>query len=658
MGHGREIRARREPSRLDRHSLWVAALAAGGALGLFQTALLMARVPSLRGGLEPLPGLASLGLPVGVLTVLLLTPVGWAVRRFRVRRGADPLTAAWSGCLGAAAAVAAWTLADLGVTSLSLRSAGAGLLTALLALAAGAAAGAWVRPSRAWIAIGAVATAMGLLAAGTIALGRGRDAAPQTPALSHEWPPRHPDVVLVTVDTLRADRVGLYGAAPSRTPEIDRLGQAGVVFRRALASSPWTIPSLATVMTGLPTVRHRAGWPMAPGPTFWRSALNEQFFTLAERFAAAGYRTNAVVANGFLSRWTGIDQGFASYANPFLSAMATGTLRDLPLTRLLVALAPPESWGDFRASGVTDAGLDALAADVEAPLFLWLHYIDPHSPFQADPGHLDPRAAVAMIRQEMPATGEDGTVVGDFFAATERVRSGTLWLGPADRRRLVEIYDGEVAYTDREIGRLFAALEERATARPVVAALTADHGEEFWDHGGFEHGHDYYREVTGIPLLFWGPGRVPAGGVFEHQVGLVDVAPTLLELAGLEPPAPSAPDEGRSLVPLWSGAEAAAGWRELPRFASGNLYDLPAALVEEGRWRYLLRANGAEELYDLDDDPGERFNRARDLPEIAARYRELLAPRLDAVMAGLPGEDAPALTSDELRALRALGYLD
>ena len=170
--------------------------------------------------------------------------------------------------------------------------------------------------------------------------------------------------------------------------------------------------------------------------------------------------------------------------------------------------------------------------------------------------------------------------------------------------------------------------------------------------------HDYYREVTQIPLLLWGPGLVPAGRVVSELVGLVDVGATLLELAGLEAPSPGAADEGRSLALLWQGAAGGGERRAPPRFAEGNLYNLPAVLVEDGPWRFLLRANDREELYDVSRDPEERYNVALEFPEVAERYRRLVQPRLAAFLAGGAGEEPAKLSPEELRALKALGYAD
>jgi arylsulfatase A-like enzyme len=351
-------------------------------------------------------------------------------------------------------------------------------------------------------------------------------------------------------------------------------------------------------------------------------------------------------------------QGFAEFANPFNLAGFAGMMRDLPLTRLIVALTPPEMWGDYRAEGVTGQALEWLAEEEDDPLFLWVHYIDPHTPFQADPTQLHTSALMEMADQKQPEVLEDGTVVGELFVATDLVRAGTLWLGPEDRRRLEEYYDRAVRYMDEEIGRLFSALRERSATRPVIAALTSDHGEEFWDHGHFEHGHDYYREITRIPLVFWGPGLIPAGKAVGELAGLVDVGPTLLELAGLEPPPAEAPDDGRSLVGSWSEEPGSEEWRPLPRFSEGNLYNLPAVLMEDGSWRYLLRASGTEELYDAREDPEERHNLARVHPEVAERYRQVLEPRLSGFLETGESEGPREVSPETLKALKALGYVD
>ncbi len=160
---------------------------------------------------------------------------------------------------------------------------------------------------------------------------------------------------------------------------------------------------------------------------------------------------------------------------------------------------------------------------------MWLHLIDPHAPFRAAPDHLEVKTLLETVAHA-PEVQADGTLVRTEFGNAHGVRSGELWFQPADRRRVEDYYDGAVRYTDTSLARLFDAL--RAWDRDVVVVLTADHGEEFWDHGGFEHGHDYYAEVTRVPLIFWGVG-VSAGRQVDEPVGLIDVGATVGALAGL-----------------------------------------------------------------------------------------------------------------------------
>ena len=471
------------------------------------------------------------------------------------------------------------------------------------------------------------------------------------------------DVVLVTIDTLRADRLGIYGRDPSPTPNLDRLGAEGAVLERTLASSPWTVPSIASLMTGQPTLEHGAGLPVAPGRTFLRTGLGDDHTTLAEHFSRAGYRTSAVVANAFLGPARGLAQGFEQFENPWLEHSRAGVWLTLPTTRWLARRLPAERLGDPRARGVVDRALELLdAPDSKGrPTFLWLHLIDPHAPYQADPDHLELVDVVAELEAE-PMPDAEGSLVGDRFVQAHRVRGGSLWLAPTDRQRLEAHYDRAVSYTDHHLGRLFEAL--RRHPRPVVVALTADHGEEFWDHGQFEHGHDYYREVTWVPAIFWAPDRVRGGQRIAEPAGLVDLGPTLLELAGLEPPPEPAWWEGWSLAgaltPAGSDGSNVSGDPAAldlpPRLAGGNLYGFPAVALVDGPWRYILRANGQDELYHVETDPGERRNLAFLEPAVAARYRALLEPRLRVHLEVGDPSSRPADPAD-LDALRSLGYV-
>ena len=665
-----EANEEKRGSWLDRHPAVIAVLASVAFLQVFQGLYMAMKYGSLGPGAGV--GMAILGIVAAPVTLLLLLPVILLLRRRHPawRRG-DRHRASWAAAFGLTSALAGWMIADQAAASTGMADVEPWLET-LIPLAVGAAAASWVQPPRKWLLAAAAFVPLALVGVFLVPLPqRPPKAESEGPADGAKETARRaaagsPDVVLVSIDTLRADRLGAYGRSPSLTPEMDRLASEGVVFGRALASSPWTVPSVASMLTGLPTLRHRAGRPLGSGPTLMRTPLDGEHTTLAERFAAAGYRTRAVAANGFVSADMGMAQGFEQLENPFNTAMGNGMVRDLPLTRLVLSLIPDRKLGDYRAEGVTDTALAWLAEDDDAPLFLWVHYLGPHVPLRADPGNLDMNALRAMLQESRPEATEDGSVIGEVFTATSHVRSGLLWLSPEDRRKLEDRYDLTVSYVDEHVGRLFSALREHRAVRPVIAALTSDHGEELWDHGHFEHGHDYYREVTRIPLIFWSPGSIPASLTVSSLAGHVDIGPTLLELAALEVPPPATPDEGRSLVPLFRPADPAAGEdtelgdgsedRAPPRFSGGNLYDLPAVLVEDGRWRFILRANGQQELYDVGRDPEERFNVALQNPQVAERYRQLLEPRLATLIQDDEGEEAE-LSPETLEALRSLGYV-
>ena len=643
-------------SWLERHPLLAAAGASAGLLGLAQATFLLLRNRAFLGP-EMAVGLTKVSVLLGVVTFLLLMPIVALLRRLLPAwRQGDPLRASWAVCFGLNAALVGWMIAAFLTSAPTVPKPLAPWINALVALCAGLAASA-LRMPYLWIRAWTLATLVLVALVFVPYPPAPATPSPAKPTAAVATDPSRPDVVLVSIDTLRADHLGVYGRSPTITPEMDRIAREGVVFTRGLASSPWTTPSVASMLTGLPPIRHGAGRPLSAGLTFRRSALDSRFTTLAERFAAAGYRTRGVVANGFLGPESGMAQGFDEFATPLGGAMAASFMRDLPLPGLIVALTPPEKWGDYRAQGLTDTALRWLSETDSRPLFLWVHYVDPHTPYKADPARLDPTVLREMVQQEYPPLREDGTVVGEVFAATDLVRSGTLWLGPRDRERLRQYYAGAVAYTDKQVGRLLEALRARSAKRPIIVALAADHGEEFWDHGHFEHGHDYYREVTWVPLIFWGPGAVPAGRTVTTVAGLIDIAPTLLDLAGLRAEALPDPDEGQTLAGRWDNGKAAETPAAPARFSGNNLYGLPSVLVEDGPWRFILRANGVQELYDVTHDPQERHNRAFDHPELAERYRLSLEPQLAALMHTGEGAALPKLTPEQLEALKALGYV-
>jgi len=459
-----------------------------------------------------------------------------------------------------------------------------------------------------------------LIIAGVILAVQG--CAPPPPPEMEERPV---NVLLVVVDTLRADRLGCQGNDAGLTPSMDRAAAAGVRFTRASAHSPWTLPSIASLLTSRHPSSHRAGEKLG---AFRFSTLSEGIPTLQERFAEAGYRTSAVINVDFLSASFGMTRGFQTI--DFATSRTNSETRD--------------------ATRTTDAALDRLEAAGE-PFFLLVHYFDPH--LQYDP----PAAFRRQHALPNDRSGRDGL----FGSKTEMtaLRNGRIRLAPAILERLEALYDGEVAYTDREIGRLLDGLSGLGLEDSTLVVITADHGEEFGDHRGFEHGHTLYEELLHVPLIMRLPGGLPEGRVVKSAVRLIDLAPTVLELAGLAPVESFA---GESLIPLVQGDEAG----DRPVFAEGNFWGPDLYSWQSDGFKLILRpGKGKEpseraELYDLGQDPAEQLN----IAGTSARRREEMLADLqwirDRSSAGDEAREQGTvdLDAEQVRRLRALGYLE
>jgi len=403
--------------------------------------------------------------------------------------------------------------------------------------------------------------------------------------------PEASNVLLLTVDTLRADHLTPYGYERGTSPALDSLASGAVVFESAQASSSWTLPALASVMTGHYTSTHGC-WKR-------RSRLSPAFETLTEVLRDGGYDTACVVSHIFLARNYGLQQGFVHFDTAFDRAEAhEDTHVSSPrVTREGVA------WIENKAGG-----------EDRAPWFLWLHYFDPHFKYVVHEG-------------QEPSFGTDG---------------------------VEDLYDNEILFTDRHIGRVLDALERTGLAPRTVVVFFADHGEEFDDHGGKYHGHTLHEELTRIPLIIRAPG-VSAGRV-AHPVRTVDIMPTVLELVGLEVPEGLA---GASLVPSLSGeVQDLPALAELRLFGTAHHYDSLVA----GEWKLIVgREEGRAALYQLSRDPNEQSDVAAAFPErvneLRERMRAMIGEAEDASHAYAPVADLD-LSGSEAHQLKALGYTD
>ena len=415
-----------------------------------------------------------------------------------------------------------------------------------------------------------------LTALGLAAFGCGGGAA--TPPARNS---RAPDVVLVTIDTLRADRLGCYAYAAARTPTLDGLAKRGARFEVAVAQAPLTAPSHASVLTGFTPLAHGVRDNGA-------YVLPRAVRTLAEDFHEAGYRTAAFVSGFPLKRRFGFDRGFDSYDD------------HLPRGKD----ARRTAYVERTADRTTDAALAWLRSSErgDAPFFLWVHYFDPHAPYEAP--------AEAMVGAASP-------------------------------------YDGEIGFVDTQLGRLLRGLDERRAATPPLLLVTADHGESLGEHGEDTHGIFVYDATIRVPLLLAGPG-VSEGVVVSTVARSIDVAPTLLDYAGLAPRTM----QGRSLRRAVAGERLA----DEPAYSESLHPQLQYGWAPLHAWRtatHKLIEAPRVELYDLAQDANEREDRSAREPErVEAMRRELQR----AMAVDTPNAEQ-AMDPGTRERLAALGYV-
>jgi len=435
--------------------------------------------------------------------------------------------------------------------------------------------------------------------------------------------PRPSLLLLLTVDTLRADALGSYGSRAALTPHLDALAGESVVFDTAYAPAPFTLPSLAALQTGR--------YPIELGLQSNLSLLPEGTPTLASALSERGWRTAAVVSNVVLRDRTDLARGFDAYDD---------TMSQHESTRL---------WPERIATDTTDAALreiESWQADPQAsasPLFLWVHYQDPHGPYTPPPGWRERFEAAAREPLGERVLPEDETSFGEGGIPVYQV------LG--DRREAwfyLAGYQAEVAYMDDQLGRLLTALAQRGLYDDAFVVFAADHGEAIGEHDyWFAHGHHLTDELVRVPLLIRRPGGAP--GRRSDVASLVDLRPTLL--AALVGEAPAEDASGRDL--LAPGAERRDS---VPLLATLFAYRLQRqGIVSDGYKLILTHEDGiwSSALYRLGS---EGVDLTAPAPQIAARLREQLRERSEQLDRHL-AERPRSLNERERRELEALGYL-
>ncbi len=436
-----------------------------------------------------------------------------------------------------------------------------------------------------------------------------------------------PNVILILVDTLRADHLSGYGHHRNTTPHLDRLSRNSMLFTAAAAPASWTIPSVAATLTGHYPGSNNIGHGRAAGVPAGTP-------TLASILGENGYSTAGFAANALLDNARGFHHGFRHY------------------------FFAPHTDNQFTAEELNHRALDWIDDHGDERFFCFLHYMDPHNPYDPPPFLPDP------LDPDAPTAWEGGHV--------RALIAGDVTVDrPEDLERINRFYDEEVRYVDRQIGLLLARLRQLGLLEDTVVLISADHGEELHDRGNWGHGFTLYQELIRVPLIL----RLPAGmnhvpGLVSTPVSLVDVLPTIAGLVGISPPGDGRP--GHSLLEpveerfLRSGiwGKRAPDLYSVSRGPRKYIYlnGLPGrgrAARNRQRLATVLEAPGAEMFFDLGTDPGERRNLDGETVEDEAALREEMAHWLAEMGAAPSLEEKEQATIDrELEEkLRAMGYM-
>ena len=429
------------------------------------------------------------------------------------------------------------------------------------------------------------------------------------PAIRRIARAERPNIIIYLIDTLRADHLGVYGYHRPTSPNIDRFAADGVLFADAQAQSSWTRPAVVSLLTGL--------LPRSHGVRGRTDVLPDSIVTLAEMLAEQGYETTGLVTNGNVGPTFGIDRGFEHFRYFRESSARRGMHQSSDHLNQWIAI-----WLETRASN--------------KPFFLYAHSTDPHLPY-APPEPFRRRFA-ADVDPEIGWRENARAITSGRGQASEQIREA-----------LIDLYDAEIAFNDHHFGRLLDDLKARGLYDSSLIVLVADHGEEFLDHGGWEHGKTLYGEQLRVPLILKLPGGASAGTRVEAAVGQVDVVPTILDLLGIQ----GATLDGESLL------RAPLSDRR-PLFASLSLEGREVRSVSSRGWKLILDSSSFTysepiELYHTAADPGEKVQLAGDRP-FERQFLSQILGRLELDLAAVAGTEAEI--PDELRRqLEALGYL-
>ena len=421
--------------------------------------------------------------------------------------------------------------------------------------------------------------------------------------------PGAPNVLVVVVDTLRADHLSTYGYERPTSPHLTQLAAQGTLFENAIAPSSWTLPVHASLLTGLYPDQHHVD---SDG-----SLLGWDYPVLGDEFMARGYRTAAFSANTLLfCRRRGFGRGFIHFEDDFqsfASSFAQTFYGDLIKHLLFRLELKRDLFGRRSAQQINRHALRWIDSG-HRPFVVFLNYMDVHDPYRPPEPYLHRYT-------KMKNPGSRASEHWDWFEH----------LTPQQRQGTVDAYDGAINYVDDHIQQLMEQLQQRGLARNTVVVITSDHGESFGEHGLMTHGNALYRELIHVPLIFWAPGKIPAGRRIDAPVSLTSLPATLLEEVG-ESSHPHFPEP--SLANLWTGERAQPAMPDpVSQLAQLNWnpsfpdYYGPMASITTAHWHYISGGKFGDQLFPCCSDEPEQLNLAGTVvgQELASRFQRELA---------------------------------
>ncbi len=415
-----------------------------------------------------------------------------------------------------------------------------------------------------------------------------------------------PNVLLVVIDTLRADHLSCYGYGRETSPNIDRLAREGVLYEQAISAASWTFPAHASLFTGL--------YPRDHGATSNSKTLEASFDTLAELLEGAGYDTAGFSNNVWFLESGGLQQGFEAFLEMWH--------RQVVQERGVTFDDPAYDMGAAETTDEIFAWLDGRSD--EAPFFVFVNYFEPHLPY---------RPPQPFDEKFLPETTgpRDIKRLRSFYSPREYAYMLDIpWAGleDGDLEILTALYDGEIAYVDSIIGRVVDGLRSRRLLDDTVLVITSDHGEHLGEHHMLDHKLSLYEPLLRVPLILWNPQRIPAGTRIKTQVQAHDVFGTVLGFGGVRHPAAALPladaDERVTFAELaYPRIFLDAIDRELPGTGTrARRFARSLKAVRGPRYKLIEGSDGRVELYDLSVDPGETQDLADELPEVVTEMKK------------------------------------